>query len=119
MRRLLNTKGQSSQLVVGLVHSSTCTGRGLISMLQSGLLSLRCSLIDLPCFQPPLVAMSLRELLTVSQSRQFVGLQSSLLVMRFARSVLLSLVASSALVSVVAKLIVEVIRGLLVLQHGV
>ena len=88
-------------------------------MLQSGLLGLGCSLVDLPCFQPPLVAMPRSELLAVSRSGRFVGSQSSLLVARFARPVLSLLVASSALVSVVAKLIVEVIRGLLVLQHGV
>ena len=119
MHRLLNTKGQSSRLVAGLVHPSKCTGRGLIGMLQSGLLGLGCSLVDLPCFQPPLVTMSRSELLAVLQSRQFVGSRSSVLVARFARSTLLLLVVSSALVSVVAKLIVEVICGLLVLHHGV
>ena len=119
MRRLLNAKGRSSQLVAGSVHSSTCTGRGLVGMLQSGLLGLGCSLVDLPCFQPPLVAVSRSELLAVSRSGQFVGSPSSLLVARFARSTLSSLVASSALVSVVVKLIVEVICGLLVLHHGV
>jgi hypothetical protein len=119
MHRLLNTKGQSSRLVAGLVHPSKCTGRGLIGMLQSGLLGLGCSLVDLPCFQPPLVTMSRSELLAVSRSGQFMGSLSGLLVARFARSTLSSLLASSALVSVVAKLIVEDIRGLLVLHHGV
>ena len=80
-------------------------------MLQSGLLGLGCSLVDLPCFQLPLVAMSRSELLAVSWSGQFVGSRGSLLVARFARSILSSLVTSSVLVSVVAKLVVEVIRG--------
>ena len=119
MRGLLNAKGQSSRLVAGSVHPSKCTGRGLVGMLQSGLLGLGCSLVDLPCFQPPLVAMSRSELLAVSRSGQFVGSPSSLLIARFARSTLSSLVASSALVSVVAKLIAEVIRGRLVHHHGV
>ena len=115
--------GWSSQLVAGSVHLSTYTGRGVVAMWWSGLLGLRCSLIDLPCFQLLLVAMLRRELLNVSRSGQFLGLRGSLPVVRFSRPILSWLLASSGLGSVVANLGVEVLgsgapRGLLELQHG-
>ena len=119
MRRLLNGKGRRSQLIAGSVHLSRYTGRGIIAIRQSGLLSLGRSLADPPGFQPTLVTMSRSKLLAVSRSGQFVGSRSSPLVVRFARSILWWLVASSIVGMVVANSALEVRRGLLELHHGI
>ena len=125
MLRLLNAKGQSSWLVVGSVHPSKYSARGLVAKRWGGLLGLGCLLVGPPCFQLLLVVHLLLAtmwrggLLVVTQSTLLVGSQGSLPFARLIRSILPLLVVSSVLGSVVAKMVAEVTSGLLVPQHGV